>query len=124
MLDPEEPHTWNPACEDWFVVHVPAHTYSCSSWFQVPLSVYYKLQEKDQKKKKSKHNYLKELKISLKCLRVIAWVGNCLFNGKCLFKFLLLSYRVGTKDNLRLASPEKKIIQHLSETIESAWLRV
>lgn len=79
---------------------------------------------KTKKKKKSKHIYLKELKISLKCLRVIAWVGNCLFNGKRLFKFLLLSYRVGTKDNLRLASPEKKIIQHLSERIESAQLWV
>lgn len=79
---------------------------------------------KRKTKKKSKHIYLKELKISLKCLRVIAWVGNCPFNGKCLFKFLFLSYRVGTKDNLRLASPEKKIMQHLSERIESAQLRV
>lgn len=70
---------------------------------------------KRKTKKKSKHIYLKELKISLKCLRVIAWVGNCPLNGKHLFKFLFLSYRVGTKDNLRFASPEKKIKQHLRE---------
>lgn len=102
------------------MVCAPAHTYSCSSWFQVTLFT----KSYKRKTKKSNHIYLKELKISLKCLRVIAWVGNCPFNGKHLFQFLFLSYRVGTKDNLRLASPEKKITQHLSERIESAQLWV
>ena len=47
------------------------------------------------------------MKIPFKCLWIKAWVGNCLFNGKYLVKFLFMGCRVGPKNNLRIALPGK-----------------